>query len=69
MVIIVGANSRERVDLVAARTKHKQPTMKDGRVQRSHGYDLRSGRHQECASSQVSKITESPAHVTDNIKS
>ena len=41
--------------------------MEKGRVERSHVYDLRSGRHQGYASSQVSRISESPAHVADNI--
>ena len=41
--------------------------MEEGRVERSHENDLRSGRHQEYASSQVSMISESPAHVADNI--
>ena len=42
--------------------------MEEGRVERCHGYDLRFARHQENASSQVSRISESPAHVADNIK-
>ena len=41
--------------------------MEEGRVERSHGYDLRSAKHLENDISQVSRISESPAHDTNNI--
>ena len=41
--------------------------MEEGRVERSHGYDLRSSRHQEQGSSQVSRISENPVHDANSI--
>ena len=41
--------------------------MEEGRVEKSHEYDLRSVRRLEYESSQVSRVSECPVHDTDNI--
>ena len=41
--------------------------MEEGRVEYGHRYDLRSGRPREQVSSQVSRISESPTHDSNNI--
>ena len=42
--------------------------MEEDWFERSHGYDLRSGRHQEQGSSEVSINSESPVHDADNME-